>query len=180
MIRLTGRRLGDLLRRVGVAMAMRLAVILITSLVIAVGVTPSSALGHQFCDGDEAREAYETSAGHPNVPTGRGKVSLVVKSRHLKPGQTVYARLVNFSPENASYGLAFRIERFSGSGWEMDSSSPDGPWPKSRGRLSPGFAGKCFRFQIPAGQPRGRYRLSARVQLSVGDRRRSGEFFVDG
>lgn len=112
-----------------------------------------------FCQGTKAGDV---SASRSDAETG---VVLAINKPNVPRGSVVYARLLNFTSKEANYGVAFAIERYSTSGWLVDASSPSGPWPKVRGRLSPGSAGRCYRFEVPSAQAVGRYRLSTRVEI---------------
>jgi hypothetical protein len=131
----------------------------------------ASAKAPRFCRVPTAEAALALSAGRRGMDSPRGVVYLVDKSR-VAPGETVYARLANFSSSiPAAFGRAFSIERRTSSGWELDPASPDGPWPKVLGRLAPGSAARCYIFKVPATHPEGRYQFSTRVQLRAGTKR---------
>jgi hypothetical protein len=96
----------------------------------------------------------------------------------VSPGEVLAARLVNRMNKMASYGVAFRIERFSNGSWQLDPSSPKGPWPKKLGRLEPGSAGACFYFRIPAQQPQGKYRIVTFVRVDGKKTSRNSEWRI--
>lgn len=96
----------------------------------------------------------------------------------MSPGQVLAARLVNRMNTTASYGVAFRIERFANGSWELDPSSPKGPWPRKLGRLEPGSAGACFYFRIPAQQPQGKYRIVTFVHVDGERTSRNSEWRI--
>lgn len=119
----------------------------------------------RFCRGIAADAALKASSRRASFGTPKGLV-LLVDERQVRAGRRAYARLANFRDTDVAYRHAFSIERWTKDGWEMDPSSPDGPWPKSMDRLAPGEAGKCYVFDVPRKQPAGRYRFSATdVQL---------------
>jgi len=100
-----------------------------------------------------------------------------------RPGDSVYARLVNFGVKRTGYGLEFTIERYTAAtGWFVDPASPKGPWPKVGGLLDSGSAGRCYHFDIPTEQPSGRYRFSTKIDFHLDSARplvrRTAEFLV--
>lgn len=128
-----------------------------------------------FCREEVAEDVRPSPASsHTGVLLGANK-------RYVEGGEFIYARLLNFGSKIAGYGWEFLIERHTVSGWTLDPSSPKGPWIKKLGLLKPGAASLlCYKFQIPKGQPKGRYRFSTRVSyLGHGIlTRRTAEFFV--
>jgi hypothetical protein len=92
----------------------------------------------------------------------------------------VQARFINTTERAALFGSEFEIQRHGRMGWKTDSSSPDGPWPRKVGKLSPGRAAGCYRFLVPAGQATGRYRFLTTVDLGADMKRRTAEFIVQG
>lgn len=127
----------------------------------------------RFCRGGVAEEALKASS-REGLAAPKGVV-LLVDERQVRAGERAYARLANFRDPDATYDRfqgavaydrTFAVQRWTKkSGWEEDPGSPDGPWPKSIGRLAPGEAGKCYVFRVPAKQPVGRYRFSVHIQL---------------
>ena len=129
--------------------------------------------GNSFCQTQDLKKVEAHSTGSP-----RGELFLVVKDESMSPGQVLAARLVNRMNATASYGVGFRIERYADGSWELDPSSPKGPWPKKLGRLDPDSAGQCFYTRIPAEQPQGRYRIIAFVHVARKQSSRSKEWSV--
>jgi hypothetical protein len=126
-----------------------------------------------FCQGASAKDV------DPNLVSSQDGVSLAVSRKRVDAGAAIYARLVNFSSKSAGYGREFVIQRYGSSGWSIDPSSPEGPWPRSLSKLPMGAAGRCFKFQVPMEQPEGRYRFSTKIFLESGaSARRSVEFVV--
>lgn len=132
----------------------------------------------RFCRVSTADAALRSSARRT-----AGGVALLVDESRVPAGAFVYARLANFRATPATYGHAFSIYRRTRDGWQRDPSTPAGPWPKSRGRLAPETAGKCYIFRVPVKQQAGRYQISTwSIQLSPRTKRglahRSANFIV--
>lgn len=146
------------------------------------GLTGASAHIPKFCAVTSAGSALAASserAGSKNR-VFRGVVLLVNRGK-VTPGGWIYARLANFGLDSAGYSRQFGIERRTPSGWEVDPSSPPGPWPKVKGLLRPDGAGRCFAFQVPPEQVPGSYRFSTKVtsvSSGPGKNRRTAEFRV--
>jgi hypothetical protein len=143
--------------------------------VMAAGGTVVASSTPEFC---QPTRADEVSPG----PGGQTGVVLAVNKKRAEAGRSVFARLLNFSSKTAGYVREFRIERYGAGKWTVDESGPAGPWPKSRGILSPGSAGGCYRFNVPPELSSGRYRFSTQISFRTGSSsalvRRVGEFTV--
>jgi hypothetical protein len=137
----------------------------------------------RFCRVHSAVAAFEArivGRGEPPVSAPRG-VTLLTSRPDVSPGDWIYARLANFGTEVAGYEREFAIERMTMRGWEVDPSSPMGPWFKVLGKLNPGTAGRCYAFQIPLEQADGRYRFSTKIRLPIsgqGQPRRVAKFSI--
>jgi hypothetical protein len=112
--------------------------------------------------------------------TPANTVKLVVSKQEVEPGILVRARLVNTTQHVARFGSEFKIQRYGSMGWKTDESSPDGPWPRRAGKLSPDRAAGCYRFSVPAKQDPGRYRFLTSVALGSTKKGRAAEFVVQG
>jgi hypothetical protein len=109
-------------------------------------------------------------AGDDRDPLAIGKPVLLASEGRVSTGTVIYARLANFGKETIGYGPEFFIERQTGDGWELDSSSPRGPWPKKLGILPPESAGECYVFEVPRDQSTGEYRFSTKVRARLEER----------
>lgn len=98
-------------------------------------------------------------------------IRLLANQQQVEAGEVVRARLANFSTNAVRSGAEFEIQRYVGLAWQTDPSSPDGPWPLRVRKLKPGEASGCYRYEVPEGQPAGRYRFLTTV--SQGSRRHS-------
>lgn len=105
-------------------------------------------------------------------------VRLVVDEQRVEPGEVVRARLLNFTRGVVRSHSEFTVQRHREESWKTDPSSPDGPWPRRLGKLSPGGAGRCYRFSVPVEQDPGRYRFLKRVEYGSVRKWRAVEFFV--
>lgn len=92
-------------------------------------------------------------------------ISVALQAKMVSPGQDLYGRPLNRGNDSANYGPVYRIERYNGSGWEIDPASPDGPWIRRSWALAPDRAGRCFAFRVPADQPVGVYRFVIPVEV---------------
>lgn len=137
--------------------------------VLILSASTASARQPHFCRVDTAQGAYTASSidKDPSARPPRGVVLLVNKAE-AKPGSVIFARLANFGRKRASYGREFAIERRFASGWKVDPASPKGPWIRVASILKPSAAGRCYRFNVPADQPAGRYRFSTKVSPEIG------------
>jgi len=132
-----------------------------------------AASGPSFC---RASTAQGVKAGVVGPATAG--ISLALRSKTVRPGQMVYARLLNRGPKLATYGPVFRIERYVDGQWSTDPSSPHGPWLKIIGLLNPGRTGKCFKFEVPAEQPAGRFRFVTAIRSKGMSSQRFAGFVV--
>jgi hypothetical protein len=152
------------------------------ALLLALGVTAAEPQGtaakvespDTFCELSSAADVMKRLG---EAPPARG-VKLVVSKEEVKPGEKVMARLVNFDEKVVLFGAEFKIQRSGSTGWELDSSSPNGPWKMSRGRIQPDEAGGCYRFAVPADQDSGRYRFFTKVRSGSKQLGKTGEFNV--
>jgi len=127
-----------------------------------------------FC---ELSSAVEVLKRLGEAPPARG-IKLVVSKEEAKPGVVIKARLLNFDEAVGTYGAEFMIQRYGPAGWETDSSSPTGPWPRYLGKLQPGKGGRCYGFSVPADQPSGRYRFTTKVTFGSKQLGKTGEFRI--
>jgi hypothetical protein len=134
----------------------------------------ASSAGVSFCQVTDASDLLKRLGERTPADT----VGLVVSKREVEPEMLVQARLVNTTQHVARYGSEFKIQRYSSTGWKADSSSPDGPWPRKVGKLSPGRAAGCYRFSVPARQESGRYRFLTSINLGSAKKGRVAEFIV--
>lgn len=130
--------------------------------------------GRSFCNTGNLKRIEGRNTGTPR----EAGVVLAARDDLLVPRQVLAARLVNRSRASATYGVAYRVDRFTGGSWHRDPSSPKGPWPKKEGRLKPGSAGTCFYFRIPAEQPNGKYRIVTFLHLEHKKMSRSSAFRI--
>lgn len=119
----------------------------------------ASKMGVGFC---EITSAQALAKRVRNQDRGSG-IQLLVNRREVEASDLVTARLANFTPFNVLSGAEFKIQRYGPSGWRIDASSPDGPWPRSAAKLKPGGAGGCYRYNVAEDQPPGRYRFLTKV-----------------
>lgn len=143
--------------------------------------TAQAAALPRFCAVRSAKSVLRiaTSADR-KVP--RAGVHLLVNRAEVSPSSVVYARLVNLGAEVVSYGREFRIEELGADGWRLDPASPTGPWVRVRGLIRPGFAGRCFSFEVPPDETAGQHRFVTHVEVGPNGRRssRRASFSVDG
>lgn len=127
-----------------------------------------------FCEITDADELLNRAGKQTPANT----IKLVVSRERVEPGMLIQARLVNTTQLVARYGAEFRIQRYGRRRWTTDSSSPDGPWPRRVGKLSPNQAAGCYRFPVPAEQGPGRYRFLTSVDVGSAKKGRVAEFRV--
>jgi hypothetical protein len=153
----------------------RMCAFVLTSLYLSLLLTfgsSSASASSAFCaDGAADRLRQNGEAAHSGV-------ALVSEARLVAPGTIALARLLNSTSVQATFGLAYRIERFDGNAWVLDASSPNGPWPKVLGRLRPGGVSQCYRFRVPEDQTTGQYRFSTEIGLRSRRQQRTAEFTV--
>lgn len=169
-----------------------LALLVCTS-VIGILLLASSAIGdggqssHGFCRQASASEIRKETLKMELKPDGwqrrqdGASVVLVVNTRTVGVGKTIFARLLNLGRHVAYYGREFVIESLSEGKWASDPASPSGPWPRIRSSLPSDSASRCYRFAVPTDQALGRYRFATRVELNFGAEqavRRAAEFTV--
>lgn len=132
-----------------------------------------------FCQIDAANRLAAT-AGLPDDL--RNGVRLLANKQKVKSGEAVIARLANLSDTIVLSGAEFKIQRYDGTEWRTDPSSPDGPWPRSARKLKPGGVAGCYRYVVPEGQPAGRYRfltsISERTEQSSRNWAKVAEFII--
>lgn len=128
--------------------------------------TPAAEGSPRFCHVKKASVALSLS-GDQREPTKVGKAVLLASREKISAGATIYARVANFSREVVGYEPKFVIEKHHSTGWKVDPSSPSKIWPAKRGVLRPELAGRCYVFQIPSDQSRGRYRFSTTIQPQI-------------
>lgn len=140
------------------------------------GVASSSAQSPRFCQVQQPsqiladllhRGGRGPNSNYAGVSSREDVLSFVVNKASVKPGTLIYARLVNLGRTTIGYEREFAIERYRQGNWRIDSSSPEGPWVKSLGKLRPEAVGRCYQFGIPKGQSIGRYRFSTRVRVDL-------------
>jgi hypothetical protein len=136
----------------------------------------ASQTGGGFCQTMDADDLLKRVGQQTPADT----IKLVVSKQEVEPGMLIQARLVNTTQRVARYGSEFKIQRYGRMGWKTDPSSPDGPWPRRLGKLSPGRAAGCYRFSVPAEQSPGRYRFLTSVNLGSARKGRVAEFVVQG
>lgn len=112
-----------------------------------------------------------TLAERAGMERPRVGIQLLTNHRKIRAGESVVARLANFATKHFLSGAEFKIQRYLGTKWVTDPSSPDGPWPRRARKLKPDEVGGCYRYVVPAGQPAGQYRFLTRV--SKGSRKDS-------
>jgi len=120
----------------------------------------TAAANHQISrdQGSFCRVSRAESVRAALVGRSRAGIAIAAQAIRVAPSGTLLARLINRGPSRASYGAEFRIQRYVDRKWILDDSSPKA-FPKRRLGLLPGRAGRCFRYQVPANQAIGRYRL---------------------
>ena len=98
----------------------------------------------------------------------------------IRAGGTLYARMENVGVLRITTGYGYRIERFSGSQWEVDPNlQDDRTVPRVAVKLPAGGTFECVRLPIPTDQPTGRYRIVKEVAEPDGSRRIAiGKFSV--
>jgi hypothetical protein len=123
----------------------------------------------RFCRALTARTVFVVSGNKRDLPAAERhrKVVFLTNKKTVQPGGRIYARLVNFGRSIVGYGREFAIERWTSTDWELDPSSPKGPWPRVLGRINPGSAGKCYRFDVPSEQEKGFYRFSTKASIRL-------------
>ena len=131
-----------------------------------------------FCRASTASAAAGSMDTYWTAVARGGRVVLLVNKKTVKPDEVIYARLANFSSSIVNYGRESSIERRTSNGWELDPSSPMGPWPRVLGRINPGGVGRCYRFDVPGEQKAGFYRFSTRVGLPSRLMRETAKFAV--
>lgn len=89
---------------------------------------------------------------------------LLTNRIQVVPGQKIFARLANFSDRRVGYGSEFSIQRRTRDGWEVDSSSPKGPWARVAGVITPEGVGRCYEFKVPSEISMGSYRFATRIR----------------
>jgi hypothetical protein len=119
----------------------------------------ASQKGTSFCQIKDANEL----AKRAGLRGSRVGIQMLTNQREAGAGEVVKARLVNFSTESVISKAEFKIQRYLGTKWVTDPSSPDGPWPRRGRKLKPGEVSSCYRYVVPAGQPAGRYRFLTMV-----------------
>jgi hypothetical protein len=134
----------------------------------------ASQVGDGFCQITDAGDLLKRLG----EPTPADTIKLVVSKHEVEPGMLVQARLINTMQSVVRFGSEFKIQRYGRMGWKNDSSSPDGPWPRRVGKLSPDRAAGCYRFSVPAEQAPGRYRFLTSVDLGSAKKGRGAEFVV--
>jgi len=142
--------------------------------------SPRAAVLPRFCTVHTAQSALRSATSVPNQGAPMEGVHLIVNRTRVSPFTAIYARLVNFSSDVAGYGREFQIQQLGAEGWEPDPASPAGPWIKVRGLIRPGYAGRCFRFNIPVDEGAGWHRFVTQVELGLNRRRsiRTASFIV--
>ena len=153
-----------------------LSVTILAPLVMVAGAgSAGSANEPEFC---QARDADSVKA--PVIGPSVKGISVALQAKRISRGQNLYGRPLNNGDDSANYGPVYRIERYNGSGWEVDPSSPDGPWVKRSWALAPDRAGRCFRFSVPPDQPAGVYRLVIPVTVETVRAARTAVFRIEG
>jgi hypothetical protein len=131
------------------------SLLLLTALLSLMSAGHASAAQPRFCTPTRTANSVDAAAIGPQI---KG-ISVALQAKQIAPGQSLYARPLNQGESWANYGPVYRIERYSGSGWTIDPSSPDGPWIRKSWSLAPERAGRCFGFGVPSDQPTGLYRF---------------------
>jgi hypothetical protein len=91
-------------------------------------------------------------------------VALVLSAVTYSPGDVLLARLQNRGTAGIYFGYEFVIERWIGSEWITDPSTPVG-WPLVGLGLSGGAVGTCER--APLGGVAGLYRMSKMYSTAI-------------
>jgi len=84
---------------------------------------------------------------------------LALSGTAFRPGEIVTARLENHGTDSLHYGLGRTIERYDGSTWTVAPESSQGAVLAIGLSSGPGESASCWSFNIPPGEPPGRYRF---------------------
>jgi len=150
--------------------AISLAVACLTFICVA---NPARAVAvPRFCRVHTAQSALRaTTAASGQAAAQIAGVHLLVDHTRVSPSAVIYARLANFGSDLVGYGREFQIQQLGAEGWELDPASPGGPWEKVRGLIRPGFAGRCYQFDVPLHEVPGRRRFVTNVEIGLKRRR---------
>lgn len=129
--------------------------------------------GRSFCGPARARVVDAAAVGQD-----RDGIAVALRTRRVVPGGVLLARLLNRGDKRATYGPFFRIHRYVFGKWRIDPASPK-TFPKVLRLLSPGRAGRCFRFAAPEDLSPGKYRFLTFVKVQGHRSRRMVEFRVE-
>jgi hypothetical protein len=135
------------------------------------GTAPAKSLP-RFCQVRSASAALGLAGHSPNLADTEEAV-LLVSSKKISTGRTIYARPANFGKEAIGYGLGFTIEKHNGSGWETDPSNPGELVPAVGLILRPESAGRCYIFEVPRDHASGVYRFFTKIRPGPGGRQKA-------
>lgn len=96
------------------------------------------------------------------------RVRLGISGRQFRPGQTVATRPEELGTDQISYGEDFDVQKRVDGRWRPYPPMNQHFWAFWRGFAEAGGAGSCSSFTIPAGTPKGRYRVVKHVGVYVG------------
>ena len=117
---------------------------------------------------DSAGDRLGSYSEYVRVVSRSVKVRLGINGRRFRPRQTVATRPEELGTEWITFGEDFQVQRRSKGAWRLYPPMNPEIWETWGGLTGAGGAGRCSSFRIPAGTPRGRYRIVKRVSTRFG------------